>query len=223
MFRKIITSLVLLLSVSTYQLYAQGSEMYFGSQGNQVNVYDNMDAAHLDTMKNLLGFNVYSPLGAWPTIINLMDDSLKLIPDMVETRGNPLPEYLDYLYAHYAVVQAEDVTHQIRFRSIDGYDSIGFVYGPVDPQGDTAIFLDSLWYKYSAKDAGALKYGLLVNIDTDGLTYNDTLGFLRIRTGAWYWNHIDSLEYATFYIVSNPFLDSSQATCYLEFELENLT
>jgi len=218
MFRGFISITVLILSITIFLSFAQGSEIYFGAQGNQDSVYINMDAAHLDTMKNILGFNMYSPLGAWPDILDLMDDSLKLIPDMYETQDNILSAYGNYIYAHYAIVQAEDDTHQIRFRIIDGSDSSGFVYGPESSPGDTAIFLDSLWYKHSTSGVGPFKYGLTVNIDTVDLEYSDTLGFLRIRTGR-PWVDPSEDTVATFFIVSDPFLDSSLAICYLEFEL----
>jgi len=195
---------VLMVLISPCPLYAQGAGIYFG--------------AHPDTMENSTGRDAYYPLPGWPDIIELTNDSLELISNLYKSSAIILDGYINYHYAHYAIVQAENNTDKVRFRNNDGLRADGFVYGPEDSPGEMAIFLDSLWYEHeTGSGVGPFKYGIRVNIDMEDLTYNDTLGFLRIRTGCPWGNPSEDVD-TTFYIVSDPFLDSSSATCYLEFE-----
>ena len=160
-----LTAVVLLLITLSY-----GSDFHFGAVGYQIPTYDRMTESHLDSMKNQLGFNTFAALAAWPEMLDFMDDSLTLISNMFTARGTELPAYHNYYYANYGLVEAESTDYEISFSVVNGGSVIGgLVYGPTDSPGDTAVFLDSLWYRHeTGTDVRQLHYFLKLYVKFKG-------------------------------------------------------
>jgi hypothetical protein len=213
---KCILALMAITVILPAACLAQETDFRFGAMGNQAHTYNGMSAARLDSMKNILGFDLYCPLGADGETINLMGDSLKLIPDFTYAPNNAR---YNYIYSHYGVVEAEDNTRLTRFLINTGSPPVnGFVFGPRAVPGTAAVFLDSLWYKHqNGNEDEQFSYGLRVKVGPlESLVLDDTLGFLKLMTGVW-WGNLHASLVDTFFVVSNPFIQQQVETLEIMF------
>lgn len=181
---KWILACTLLLTSTSYAIDAD--EMPYG-------IYFHYKAASvgestIDSMVNLLGFNVGYPLNTSGISQERIEwlDSLGMIsiPYMTEPGNDQLnSNFWDYLRSHYALIQAEDDTSDIRFMTKSGNPDGEWFSAP---DSDTVfIMLDDLWYRLESKSAIShqlVNYEpfLLIRIDADSITTGETVAVFNV-------------------------------------------
>jgi hypothetical protein len=132
---------------------AQADDFYFGGMTNQVyrfqNIGDN-EAGEADAIKEELGFNLL--FGCGPKSAELIklgtDQGFYTFPSMYRADGTTADDYRTLNSGNYAMIEAEDSEHEVRFGYNIGTDTSGFVYGPLGTQGQPITFLADLSYRH---------------------------------------------------------------------------
>jgi len=165
--------------------------------------------SHMHSMHDTLGLNFINPT------FSVLDTNRMKVYAANGMKCVPIvgsEEYHQYSQGHYLIVQAEDDTMAVRFKSKPlGEDNAGgwWVVGP-----SSGIVLDSLYFRsertrLSQYGGGYIDYltFLELKIDTAEVSETDTVAFLKIW-GGYHWD-LDSMVIDSFPVIADTFFTTN--------------